>query len=50
MARLIEDKIKKPLAEALIFGNLEQGGAVAVRRSADGKSLELDLPADAVLH
>jgi ATP-dependent Clp protease ATP-binding subunit ClpA len=50
MARLIEDKLKKPLAEALIFGSLAKGGAVAVKRSADGKGLELDLPPADTLH
>jgi ATP-dependent Clp protease ATP-binding subunit ClpA len=30
MARLIQDKIKKPLAEELLFGKLSGGGAVSV--------------------
>jgi ATP-dependent Clp protease ATP-binding subunit ClpA len=30
MARLIQDKIKKPLAEELLFGELAEGGEVAV--------------------
>jgi ATP-dependent Clp protease ATP-binding subunit ClpA len=30
MARLIQDKIKKPLAEEILFGKLEQGGEVRV--------------------
>jgi ATP-dependent Clp protease ATP-binding subunit ClpA len=40
MARLIEDKIKRPLAEALLFGQLEEGGKVHVDISdADGLAL-----------
>jgi ATP-dependent Clp protease ATP-binding subunit ClpA len=31
MARLIQDKIKKALAEELLFGKLEKGGHVQVR-------------------
>jgi len=30
MARLIQESIKKPLAEALLFGELEHGGKVTV--------------------
>ncbi|MFB3101094.1 MAG: AAA family ATPase, partial [Gammaproteobacteria bacterium] len=36
MARLIRDKIKKPLAEELLFGKLEHGGNVLVSEN-DGK-------------
>jgi ATP-dependent Clp protease ATP-binding subunit ClpA len=39
MARLIQQKIKEPLAEQLLFGNLEKGGKVAV----DEKDGELSL-------
>jgi ATP-dependent Clp protease ATP-binding subunit ClpA len=35
MARLIEDRIKKPLAEALLFGDLSQGGVTNVTREGD---------------
>lgn len=35
MARLIQDKIKKPLAEQLLFGQLEKGGHVMVRAVND---------------
>lgn len=31
MARLIEDKVKRPLAEELLFGKLEHGGHVVVK-------------------
>ncbi|HEX4354323.1 MAG TPA: AAA family ATPase, partial [Polyangiales bacterium] len=40
MARLIEDKIKRPLAEALLFGELADGGTARVERieaDADGQ-------------
>jgi ATP-dependent Clp protease ATP-binding subunit ClpA len=30
MARLIQDKIRKPLAEEILFGKLEHGGIVRV--------------------
>lgn len=35
MARLIQEKIKRPLAEELLFGNLTDGGAVTVTVEAD---------------
>ena len=37
MARLIQDEIKKPLAEELLFGSLEEGGSVRVSLSEEGK-------------
>jgi len=42
MARLVQDKIKRPLAEELLFGKLASGGTVRVRLAADGKSLDLE--------
>ncbi|MBI1326790.1 MAG: ATP-dependent Clp protease ATP-binding subunit ClpA [Alphaproteobacteria bacterium] len=36
LARVIQDKIKKPLAEELLFGQLQEGGTVRVDH-ADGK-------------
>ena len=41
MARLIEDKIKRPLSEALLFGELENGGAVVVERKDDGLDVQV---------
>lgn len=41
MARLIQESIKKPLAEALLFGELEHGGKVIV--SAENGELKFDL-------
>ncbi|ALG67599.1 ATP-dependent Clp protease ATP-binding subunit ClpA [Beggiatoa leptomitoformis] len=35
MARLIKDKIKKPMAEELLFGKLEKGGHVIVKEEKD---------------
>lgn len=35
MARLIEDKVKRPLAEELLFGKLENGGHVVVTLEND---------------
>jgi ATP-dependent Clp protease ATP-binding subunit ClpA len=42
LARLIQDKIKKPLAEELLFGRLSTGGAVRV--DYDGEKLVFTFP------
>jgi ATP-dependent Clp protease ATP-binding subunit ClpA len=42
MARLIQDQIKRPLAEELLFGKLADGGVVTVSVADDGKSLKLE--------
>ena len=41
MARLIQEQIKRPLAEELLFGKLADGGSVLVSVAEDGKSLAL---------
>lgn len=41
MARVIQDHIKKPLAEELLFGRLANGGQVVVRVSDN--EIELDV-------
>ena len=41
MARVIQEHIKRPLAEELLFGKLAEGGHVRVEVGADGESLEL---------
>jgi ATP-dependent Clp protease ATP-binding subunit ClpA len=41
MARLVEDRIKRPLSEALLFGDLENGGAVVVERKDDGLDVQV---------
>jgi ATP-dependent Clp protease ATP-binding subunit ClpA len=41
MARLIQDKIKKPLAEELLFGKLVNGGEVAVHLKDDALVFEM---------
>jgi len=41
MARLIQDKIKRPLAEELLFGSLAEGGHVKITVGEDGE-LKLD--------
>ncbi|WP_020209241.1 ATP-dependent Clp protease ATP-binding subunit ClpA [Gilvimarinus chinensis] len=44
MARLIQDKVKKPLAEAVLFGELSGGGTVSVDVSEDGQlALEFEV-------
>ena len=40
MARLIDDRIKKPLAEQLLFGDLVGGGKVIISVVDDDLSLE----------
>ena len=35
MARLIQDKVKRPLAEELLFGRLEHGGHVIIELAGD---------------
>jgi len=48
MARLIQDQIKRPLAEELLFGKLTVGGTVKIGVSADGKELKLEtMPTEA---
>jgi len=42
MARTIQEHIKRPLAEELLFGKLVGGGQVRVSVSADGSKLDLD--------
>src|SRR6476469_299921 len=42
MARLIQEFIKRPLAEELLFGKLAGGGSVTVSVSDDGTKLKLD--------
>jgi ATP-dependent Clp protease ATP-binding subunit ClpA len=39
MARLIEDRLKKPLADAILFGKLQKGGKARVRREGEGLAL-----------
>ena len=37
MARLIQEQIKRPLAEELLFGSLSEGGHVRVTVGEDGE-------------
>jgi ATP-dependent Clp protease ATP-binding subunit ClpA len=41
MARLIQEKIKQPLAEELLFGKLVHGGEVAVHMKDDQPVFEV---------
>jgi ATP-dependent Clp protease ATP-binding subunit ClpA len=41
MARLIQEQIKRPLAEELLFGKLAHGGQVQVSVATDGEKLSL---------
>ncbi len=41
MARLIQDKVKRPLAEELLFGQLAHGGHVVVTLDKDDIKVEI---------
>ena len=41
MARLIQDKVKQPLAEELLFGKLRHGGEVHVSVKENALAFEL---------
>jgi ATP-dependent Clp protease ATP-binding subunit ClpA len=41
MARLVQEKIKQPLAEELLFGKLVNGGEVKVRIKDNAPSFEI---------
>jgi ATP-dependent Clp protease ATP-binding subunit ClpA len=41
LSRLIADKIKKPLAEEVLFGKLAKGGSIKIDAPADGKEAPL---------
>jgi ATP-dependent Clp protease ATP-binding subunit ClpA len=45
MARLIQEQLKRPLAEELLFGKLVGGGQVRVSVTADGSALKIDCEA-----
>ncbi len=47
MARLIQDKIRRPLAEELLFGKLENGGAVHVTAKDDELVITIDVKEEA---
>jgi ATP-dependent Clp protease ATP-binding subunit ClpA len=42
MARVIQEHVKRPLAEELLFGKLVDGGSVRVRLARDGTKLEIE--------
>jgi ATP-dependent Clp protease ATP-binding subunit ClpA len=46
MARVIQEHVKRPLAEELLFGKLAGGGTVRVSLGKDGKGLVLDTRAN----
>ncbi len=43
MARVIQEHVKRPLAEELLFGRLAGGGSVRVSLAPDSESLALDI-------
>jgi ATP-dependent Clp protease ATP-binding subunit ClpA len=45
MARLIQDKLKKPLAEEVLFGSLASGGSISVEVDQESDELKLDIRA-----
>ena len=42
MARVIQEFVKRPLAEELLFGKLAHGGQALVRLAADGNGLDIE--------
>jgi ATP-dependent Clp protease ATP-binding subunit ClpA len=42
MARVLQEHVKRPLAEELLFGSLAGGGSVHVTLAPDGSGLKLD--------
>ena len=44
LSRLIQEKIKKPLAEDILFGKLKKGGLVKVYVKNDDIFLEISAP------
>ncbi len=46
LARIIQEYVKKPLAEELLFGRLAKGGVARVAVSEDGASLVFTYPED----
>ncbi len=46
MTRLIQDKIKKPLAEELLFGKLAHGGHIRISANSEGLSFEIQTEED----
>jgi ATP-dependent Clp protease ATP-binding subunit ClpA len=43
MARVLQEHVKRPLAEELLFGSLANGGSVHVTLAAGGEGLALDV-------
>ena len=50
MARLIQDRIKKPLAEELLFGKLAGGGEIRISVENDEFSFELESKEELATH
>ena len=42
MARLIQEKVKKPLANEILFGALQHGGSVTVSLDSKGENIVFD--------
>ena len=42
MGRLIQEKLKKPLANEILFGALQNGGSVTVSLAKDGQDIVFD--------
>jgi len=47
LSRIIQEHVKKPLAEELLFGKLQKGGAVTVGLDTDAQKLTFDIHAPA---
>jgi ATP-dependent Clp protease ATP-binding subunit ClpA len=43
MSRLIQEKLKKPLAEKILFGDLESGGEVEICLNEAGDGVDIHI-------
>ena len=46
MTRIIQEHIKKPLAEELLFGQLVNGGHIRIGANADGLTFDYEIEAE----
>jgi len=50
MARVIQDNVKKPLADEILFGQLTRGGKVHITVDENGESLKLEVGTPEAVH
>ena len=50
MARVIQDNVKKPLADEILFGRLSKGGCVRITVDDEGQQLKLEVDEPEAVH